>query len=118
MNKPESIPQRGQTTSRIPSADELGFDPNELRAKYNYERDRRLRADGEAQYQDTDGDLYHYNDDPHITERIVREPITGEIEVAILGGGFGGLYMAARLQEAGIEDFRHVVLEPLSRRAV
>ena len=46
MNKPESIPQRGQTTSRIPSADELGFDPNELRAKYNYERDRRLRADG------------------------------------------------------------------------
>jgi cation diffusion facilitator CzcD-associated flavoprotein CzcO len=106
MNKPESIPQRKQSTSRIPSADELGFDPNELRAKYNYERDRRLRADGEAQYQDTDGDLYHYNDDPHITERIVREPITGEIEVAILGGGFGGLYMAARLQEAGIEDFR------------
>ena len=26
--------------------DKLGFDPNELRAKYRYERDKRLREDG------------------------------------------------------------------------
>ncbi len=104
MNKPETIAAEGK--QRIPSIEELGFDPQQLRKKYDYERDRRLRPDGEAQYQDTDGDLYHYNDDPHITERIVREPIHEEIEVAILGGGFGGLYMAARLQEAGIENFR------------
>lgn len=104
MNEPARIP--GASSSPIPTAEELGFDPDELRDKYNFERDRRLRMDGEAQYETTDDDLYYYNDDPYITERIERDPINDEIEVAILGGGFGGLYMAARLQEAGIRDFR------------
>ena len=30
--------------------EKLGFDPNELRAKYRSERDKRLRQDGNAQY--------------------------------------------------------------------
>jgi cation diffusion facilitator CzcD-associated flavoprotein CzcO len=104
MNKPAQIPQ--DTPSRLPTAEELGFDPDALRQKYNFERDRRVRADGERQYATTDGELYHYNDDPYITESIEREPVNETIEVAILGGGFGGLYMAARLQEVGIRDFR------------
>ena len=29
---------------------ELGFDPDALREKYRQERDKRLRADGNAQY--------------------------------------------------------------------
>jgi cyclohexanone monooxygenase len=91
---------------RLPTPEELGFDPEELRRKYQFERDRRLRPEGEAQYQQTDGEFEAINDDPHITERIDRAPIEEDIEVAILGGGFGGLYMAARLQEAGITDFR------------
>jgi len=99
MNKPETIAE--SRNSRIPSAEELGFDPQELRKKYDYERDRRLRAEGEAQYQDTDGDLYHYNDDPYITERIERDAVQEDIEVAVLGGGFGGLYMAARTARSG-----------------
>jgi cation diffusion facilitator CzcD-associated flavoprotein CzcO len=104
VNKPTHIPK--DSPSRIPTAEELGFDPQALRHKYNFERDRRLRADGEMQYETTDDELYHYNDDPYITEPIEREPVNEEIEVAILGGGFGGLYMAARLQEVGIRDFR------------
>lgn len=95
-----------QGKMRIPSADELGFEPQELRRKYAFERDRRLRPDGEAQYQQTDGEFETYNKDPHISERIERAPVEEDIEVAILGGGFGGLYMSARLQEAGIRDFR------------
>ena len=49
-------------------------------------------------------------------------------EFAIIGGGFGGLLMGARLREAGFEGSahgrerrrlrRHLVLEPLSRRDV
>ena len=90
----------------IPTANELGFDPQEMRRKYDFERDRRLRPDGAVQYQHIDGDLHHYNDDPHITAPIERAPQTETVEVVILGAGFGGMLMAARLHEAGIRDFR------------
>ena len=104
MNKPVSLVKDGKLT--IPSAEVLGFDPQEVRRKYDFERDRRLRPDGAAQYQDIDGDFEHYKEDPHITERIERAPVQETIEVAILGAGFGGMCMAAQLQEAGIGDFR------------
>ncbi len=32
--------------TKIPSVEELGFDPQELRRKYDSEREKRLRADG------------------------------------------------------------------------
>ena len=104
MNKPVSFVKDGQF--HIPDAAELGFDPAALRARYEFERNRRLKENGAAQYQDIEGDLYRYNDDPHITESITRAPITEQVEVCILGGGFGGMLMAARLEEAGIHDFR------------
>ena len=104
MNKPVSLVQDGKLV--IPNAEVLGFDPQEIRRKYDFERDRRLRPDGAAQYQDVDGDLDHYKDDPYITKRIERAPVQETIEVAILGAGFGGMCMAAQLQEAGIRDFR------------
>ena len=104
MNKPVSFVKDGQL--HIPSAAELGFDPNEIRAKYDFERNRRLREEGAAQYQNIDGDLHRYNDDPHIPEEIKRAAVSEQVEVCILGGGFGGMLMAARLEEAGIRDFR------------
>ncbi len=39
-----------------------------------------------------------------------REPIVGEIDVVILGGGFSGLITAHRLQQAGVKDFRIIEL--------
>jgi hypothetical protein len=39
---------------------------------------------------------------------IEREPLTDEVEVLIIGGGFGGLLAGARLREAGIDDIRMV----------
>ncbi|MEQ8230656.1 MAG: NAD(P)/FAD-dependent oxidoreductase [Gammaproteobacteria bacterium] len=104
MNKPITIDEHGKL--RIPTRDELGFDPDAMREKYAYERDRRIRPEGAAQYQDIEAELEHQNDDPHISEPIVREPVQETVEVAILGGGFGGMLMAARLVEAGIDDFR------------
>ena len=32
------------------AVEELGLDPDELRAKYREERDKRLRSDGNEQY--------------------------------------------------------------------
>ncbi len=90
----------------IPSIEELGFDPQALRRKYDAERAKRLRPDATAQYQDVTGDLAKYNQDTYVTAAIDRAPLVEDIEVAVLGGGFGGMLMSARLQEAGIRNFR------------
>jgi cation diffusion facilitator CzcD-associated flavoprotein CzcO len=86
----------------------LGFDPDALREKYREERDKRLRADGNAQYVEITGEFSHYVDDPYIAERIERAPITDFSDVVIIGGGFGGLIAGARLREAGVAKIRIV----------
>ena len=84
----------------------LGFDPDALRAKYAQERARRLRADGLSQYVEVAGAFGHYADDPWADARLEREPIVDEIDVAIVGAGFGGLLTGARLRELGVERLR------------
>ena len=83
----------------------LGFDPDALRAKYRAERDKRLREDGNDQYVEVKDDFAHYVEDPYV-ERIEREPLHDEIDVVIVGGGFGGQLAAARLDAAGVSDLR------------
>ncbi len=85
---------------------DLGFDPEALRARYRAERDKRLRADGNQQYREIAGDFAHYLDDPYVERGFSRAALTDEVEVVVIGGGFGGLLAAARLREAGVEDIR------------
>jgi cyclohexanone monooxygenase len=86
---------------------ELGFDPAALRERYRAEREKRLRADGEAQYIELAGEFARYaEDDPYADPSFTRAPLEDEVEVAIIGGGFSGLLAGARLREAGIEDIR------------
>lgn len=87
-------------------AEALGFDPDVLREKYRAERDKRLRPDGNAQYQNVTGDFSRYIEDPYVSEPIEREPLTDEVEVTVIGGGFAGLLTAARLREHGVESLR------------
>ena len=86
---------------------ELGFDADALREKYRIERDKRLRDESGRQYINVanTGDYSHYLDDPWATP-IAREPLVDEVEVAIIGGGFGGLLTGARLRESGVADLR------------
>jgi len=86
----------------------VDFDPEVLRAKYREERDRRLRSDGNEQYVEVQGDFSRYLDDPYVDPGFPRPPVTDEVEVLVIGGGFGGLVAAARLREAGIDDLRIV----------
>jgi cyclohexanone monooxygenase len=90
----------------IPTAAELGFDPDALRETYRFERDKRLQPEGNEQYQEVVGEFSHYVDDPYVTERIARAPFTDEVDVLIVGGGFGGLLCGARLREAGVQRIR------------
>jgi cation diffusion facilitator CzcD-associated flavoprotein CzcO len=83
----------------------LPFDPETLREKYRQERDRRLRPDGNNQYIETTGDFTRFVDDPY-AEPVEREPLTDEVDVAIIGGGFGGLLAGTRLRQAGIQNLR------------
>ena len=86
----------------------LGFDPEALRAKYRRERDKRLREDGIGQYAAVSGNLAHFLDDPYAGQVTERAPLTEEVEVLVVGGGFGGLLVGARLRQAGVQDVRIV----------
>ena len=84
----------------------LGFDPDALRAKYQTERDKRIRPEGNAQYVEVSGEFAHFVDDPYVEPGFTREPLTDEIDIVIIGGGFGGLLAGARLRQAGLKDVR------------
>ena len=86
--------------------DETSFDPDFLAQKYLEERDKRLREDGNDQYLEVKGEFSYFAEDPYVDEEIQRSPLEDEVEVIIIGGGFGGMLAAARLKEAGIKDFR------------
>ncbi|MGZ5987246.1 MAG: flavin-containing monooxygenase, partial [Caulobacteraceae bacterium] len=87
---------------------EIDFDPDALHAKYLAERDKRLREDGAAQYVEVKAEFSHYVDDPYVEPGFTRDPVFDEVEFAIIGGGFGGLLMGARLREAGFKSIRMV----------
>ncbi|MDE2364837.1 MAG: NAD(P)/FAD-dependent oxidoreductase [Hyphomicrobiales bacterium] len=95
-------------SDRQANATQLGFDPQKLREKYRHERDKRLREDGNAQYVQPVGEFAHYLDDPYIENKIERAPLSMDIGVLVIGGGFSGLLAGARLKEKGVEDF-HII---------
>ena len=84
---------------------EIDFDPDQLHTKYLSERDKRVRDDHNEQYVETSGEFSKFLDDPY-EKTVEREPLFDEVEIAIIGGGFGGLLMGGRLREAGFSDIR------------
>lgn len=84
------------------------LEADQLREKYRIERDKRMRADGNEQYIEIEGQFSHYLDDPYV-EKTQREAIIREVDMAVVGGGFGGLLIGARLHEKGVDDF--VIIE-------
>jgi cation diffusion facilitator CzcD-associated flavoprotein CzcO len=78
-------------------------DHEALRERYRIERDKRIRPDGNDQYLQPTGKFAHLLDDPYV-EVVPRDPVREDITVAIIGSGFAGLVMGARLKQAGIDD--------------
>jgi cyclohexanone monooxygenase len=81
-------------------------DIDALREKYGLERDKRLRALGSDQYTLTDGANAHFEDDPYADPPTPRAPVVEEMDVLIIGAGFGGVMTAVTLLDAGVDDFR------------
>lgn len=82
------------------------IDIEQLRERYRIERDKRIHGGGIEQYVEPVGRHAHFLEDPHADPDFVREPVELQCEVAIVGGGLGGLLTAVRLSEAGIHDIR------------
>ena len=97
---------RHDSTPGTQAPGDLGFDADALRERYRRERDKRLRADANQQYVEVVDQFAHYVDDPYVEPGFTREPLTDEVDVVVIGGGFGGLLAGARLREAGVEDIR------------
>ncbi|ANY21269.1 Pentalenolactone D synthase [Tsuneonella dongtanensis] len=83
------------------------IDREALRRKYAEERDKRLRADGSAQYRRLESEFADLATDPY-TPVTPRDPVTDHVTFAFIGGGFAGLVVGARLKAAGIDDYRIV----------
>ena len=81
------------------------LDMDAIKTKYAAERAKRLRPDGNAQYQRLEGKFEDLATDPH-TPLKPREPVTDHVTFAFVGAGFSGLVVGARLKEAGIDDVR------------
>ena len=82
-----------------------------LRVRYRHERERRLRRDGQAQYvRPSEGGLSGIKDyaaDPHLPVA-PRDAVNEELEVLVIGAGWGGVLASVELAKAGITDFRNL----------
>ncbi|UXA19791.1 NAD(P)/FAD-dependent oxidoreductase [Mycobacterium sp. SMC-4] len=90
--------------SHVPDPDDV--DITALREKYRWERDVRLRPDGQEQYApaaEAAGPVDY--GDPHMP-RMSRDPVSDEFDVAVLGGGWAGILAAYHLRAAGVDDVR------------
>jgi cation diffusion facilitator CzcD-associated flavoprotein CzcO len=84
---------------------------DQIKDKFREERDLRLdyRPPGTDQFtSEFSGDLAKYAVDPYAKDVPSREPISDEVEVLFIGGGFSALLTSARLREGGIESIRIV----------
>ena len=92
--------------THTPAAEEI--DIVALRKKYLEERNRRLRSDGQTQYFRPTGKVAeNYAVDPHKPVK-PRDPVSEDIDVIVLGAGWGGTMAAYHLTQAGVTNFRNV----------
>ncbi|MBU9369996.1 NAD(P)/FAD-dependent oxidoreductase [Burkholderia multivorans] len=85
---------------------DVDVDPDVLRENYRQERDKRINPKQNNQWTEIKGDFTHYVDDPYVEPGFTRSPVIEEVDVVVVGGGFGGLLSAAKLRQAGINSFR------------
>lgn len=88
------------------SGELTGFDQEQVRAKYQTERDKRM-VKGRAAVHDLPHDdaFASYLADP-FTPMTARDPVVEDVDVAIIGAGMAGVVAGAQLRKVGIERIR------------
>ena len=89
-------------------AEELTAHDAALLEKYKVERDKRVRADGVDQFRKTEGEFARFLTDPNVAKPLERASLSETVDVVVIGGGWAGLLITARLRQRGINDFRIV----------
>ena len=93
-----------------PAKTPVNVDIPAMREKYRQERDKRLNSGGQEQYVHVAGELNDfYATDPHKPVQ-PRAPLSEDIDVAVLGAGFGGILASYHLTNAGVTNFRNIDL--------
>ncbi|KAL4861704.1 hypothetical protein BDV12DRAFT_190915 [Aspergillus spectabilis] len=88
-----------------PKWHQMQVDANQLAAKYKEEREKRTKKEGMHQYQHAvTSTLQPMTDDPFVAPGFQRKPVSKTVEIAVIGGGVGGLIAAAHLVKAGFDD--------------
>lgn len=102
-------PKIAEVKFEKPQHEKTATSTEDLKIKYAEERDKRLQArpEGNAQYKEFQGIFEHYLEDPYIS-RVQRDPLEVETDFLVLGGGYGGLCVAAQLISSGITNMRIV----------
>jgi len=78
------------------------------RERYRIEREKRRRDDGLAQYRELAGDYEAFDHDPWADPEFTRDPVAEDVDVVILGAGYGGMFNAIGLLQRGITNIRIV----------
>ena len=89
-------------------SDPIEIDIEALSRRYEEERQKRLRGDGMAQYRKLTDEFAHLGVDRNADTAFTRDPVVADSDVLIIGGGLGGLLVAARLRQQGVKDIRIV----------
>ncbi len=83
--------------------DGAAFDAGAVRAKYAEERAKRItQGRGVIHDLQLEEEFAEYTTDP-FTPFIPRDPVTRDVEVAIIGAGMSGVVVGARLKEEGVD---------------
>ena len=89
-----------------PAADEI--DIPAMQKKYLQERAKRVRSDGQSQYFRPTGKVVEdFSVDPH-KPVAPRDPISEDIDVVVIGAGWGGTMASYHLAKMAITNFRNI----------
>ncbi|HMR96448.1 MAG TPA: NAD(P)/FAD-dependent oxidoreductase [Microthrixaceae bacterium] len=78
------------------------------RERYQAERAKRVRSDGNAQYGELTGDFAEFDRDPFADPDHHRDPLDEDVEVLVIGCGFAGMLTTIELKARGFDDVRMV----------
>lgn len=84
------------------------LDIDAIEAKNREERAKRLNKRGLTQFREAKGELARFAVDPWAKDSGERQPVDEEVDVLIVGCGFGGILAAKKLHDAGVYNIRMV----------